>query len=85
MTRESFESELERLLVGVRPDTKQRIVDRLPARLAATVREVASEAVAEEENPLMGQYRAELAKIRRGDVKGVTDLKAAYRRRGLDV
>jgi len=82
---ETFESELERLLVGVAPATKQRIINALPGRLAETVRAVAAEAVAEEKNPLREAYQADLTRIRRGDVKAVTDLKAKYRRRGLDV
>ena len=82
---ESFEHELERLLIGVPASTKEKIIDALPQRLAETVREVAAEVLAEEPNPLREAYEGELSRVRRGDVKAVTDLKVKYRKKGLNV
>ena len=80
-----FEKELDTLLAGVPANVREKIMDRLPDRLAGVVREVAHEVVLEVKRTLPPEYQAELAKIRRGDVRSIVALRNRWRRRGWDV
>jgi hypothetical protein len=80
------------------PDAGDELIERLKALPAADVEELVSDYSARKDeldrqaveaakskqlNPLRRSYKADLAKLQRGDTWGITQLQAKYKRMGL--
>ena len=78
-------SEITEVFEGLDDEQLAHVQARLPATLRALRAEAMRASQSKEQERLKAEYQQDVAKLRRGDLVGITNLQTTYRKRGLDV